>query len=74
MNADELTTSLCKHLDFMQIQYDTDNFGENLDSLDRLEILEYLIAQTGKDLNFLIVETDAWKTLKSLIDEIAGCG
>jgi hypothetical protein len=74
MNSEELTEKLSKHLELMQIDCDADNFGENLDSLDRLEILEFLISHTGKDLDFLIVESDAWKTLKSLIDEIVGCG
>jgi hypothetical protein len=74
MNTEELTKELLHHLNLMQIQFDVENFGENLDSLDRLEILEFLISHTGKDLNFLIVEADAWKTLKSLIDEIVGCG
>jgi hypothetical protein len=74
MNSEELTEKLSKHLELMQIDFDADNFGENLDSLDRLEILEFLISHTGKDLDFLIVESDAWKTLKSLIDEIVGCG
>ena len=74
MNSKELTEKLSQHLELMQIEFDVDNFGEKLDSLDRLEIVEYLISCTGKDLNYLIVEANAWETLKSFVDEIVGSG
>jgi hypothetical protein len=74
MNFEELIHNLTQHLELMQVEFDIDNFGESLDSLDRLEVMEYLISYTGKDLDYLIVEVEAWKTLKSLVDEVVGSG
>jgi hypothetical protein len=74
MNAEELTQKLSQHLELMQVEFNVNNFGESLDSLDRLEVMEYLISCTGKDLDYLIVEAEAWKTLKRLVDEVVGSG
>ncbi len=74
MNFEELIHNLTQHPELMQVEFDIDNFGESLDSLDRLEVMEYLISYTGKDLDYLIVEAEAWKTLKSLVDEVVGSG
>ena len=74
MNSEELTQKLSQHLELMQVEFDVNNFGESLDSLDRLEVMEYLISCTGKDLDYLIVEAEAWKTLKRLVDEVVGSG
>ena len=74
MNFEELIHNLTQHLELMQVEFDIDNFGESLDSLDRLEVMEYLISCTGKDLDYLIVEAEAWKTLKRLVDEVVGSG
>jgi hypothetical protein len=74
MNSEELTEKLTQHLKLMQVEYDINSFGESLDSLDRLEIMDYLMSCTGKNLDYLIVEAGAWKTMKSFVEEIVSNG
>lgn len=57
-------------LSLMQIEFDSDKFGECLDSLARLELLEYLMTQLGRDFDYLIVEPSIWGTLEIFVSEI----
>ena len=54
----------------MQIDFKTESFGESLDSLARLEILEFLKLELGLDFDYLIVEPTVWETLETFTLEI----
>lgn len=55
----------------MQIDFKEESFGESLDSLARLELLEFLSVEFGLDLDYLIVEPSIWETLETFISEIS---
>ena len=54
----------------MQIDFKAESFGESLDSLARLEILEFLTLELGLDFDYLIVEPSVWETLETFTSEI----
>ncbi len=54
----------------MQIEFKAESFGESLDSLSRLEILEFLKLEFGMDFDYLIVEPSIWETLETFTSEI----
>lgn len=54
----------------MQIDFKIESFGESLDSLARLEILECLTLELGFDFDYLIVEPSVWETLETFTSEI----
>lgn len=54
----------------MQINFKAESFGESLDSLARLEILEFLKLEFGMDFDYLIIEPSVWDTLDTFTSEI----
>jgi acyl carrier protein len=71
MKSHEISALITTQLEAMHVEFDPANLGEHLDSLNRLELLEFLGEATGKNFDFLIVDVDSWQTLNSLVTEIA---
>ena len=71
MKSHEISALLITQLKAMHVEFDPANLGECLDSLNRLELLEFLAEATGKNFDYLIVDVDSWQTLNSLVKEIA---
>lgn len=67
LNIQNLIVNQINH---MQIDFKEENFGESLDSLARLEVLEFLTLELGRNLDYLIVEPSVWETLATFTSEI----